>query len=289
MRVLVTGARGMLGTDLCAELRLAGHEPVESDIAQAPVVLDVTDLQAVRRVLRDAAPDAVIHCAAYTQVDRAEQEPEAAYRLNAMGSWCVAAACSEAGVPLCAISTDFVFDGMATEPYDEFATPHPLSVYGATKLAGEECVRRACPRHWIVRTSWLFGAHGRCFPGTILRAAEGGRPLRVVADQFGTPTHTVDLARALLRIVARPLWGVYHVANRGVASWYDVAVETLRAAGRDGAAVQPITTADWPTPARRPRWSPLAACALEMLGDPPLRHWKDALADYVSRRAEALR
>ncbi|HSV74068.1 MAG TPA: dTDP-4-dehydrorhamnose reductase [Chthonomonadales bacterium] len=285
MRVLVTGARGMLGSDLCAELRLAGHEPIESDVVAAPLRLDVTDLQAVRAAMSETAPEVVIHCAAYTQVDRAEQEPDAAYRLNALGSWCVASACAEAGVPVCAISTDFVFDGRAGEPYDEYAVPAPVSVYGASKLAGEECVRRACARHWIVRTSWLFGVHGLCFPATILRAAEQGRPLRVVADQAGTPTHTVDLARALIRIVARPLWGTYHVANRGIASWYDLAVEAVSLAGMGHIAIDPITTGDWPTPARRPAFSPLATRALDMLGDPAPRHWREALADYIARRA----
>src|SRR5215813_7369235 len=164
MRVLVTGAKGMLGTDVCTTLSSAGHEPIATDVVQGAIPMDITDVASVRRVFADERPETVIHCAAYTNVDRAETEPDAAYRLNALGSWTVAAACAERGIPICAISTDFVFDGSKPEPYTEFDLPNPISHYGASKLAGENCIRQICNRFWIVRTAWLFGLNGKSFP-----------------------------------------------------------------------------------------------------------------------------
>lgn len=295
MRVLVTGANGMLGTNVCRTFGEAGHEVVPSARANAPCILDVTDTAAVQETVARWKPDLVLHCAAYTNVDGAERDPDSAYRVNALGSWNVAAACAAHDIPLCAISTDFVFDGTKPAPYTEFDAPNPLGHYGASKLAGENCIRAVCPRHWIVRTAWLFGLHGRCFPDTILRTAgeaeraQASRPeLRVVADQRGSPTFTADLADALLRLVQTPLYGTYHLVNSGAATWYELARKTLELAGRDRVHLLPIVSADWPSPTRRPANSVLRPYALELRGAPLLRPWEEALADYIRQRAKRL-
>jgi dTDP-4-dehydrorhamnose reductase len=284
MRVLVTGAAGMLGVDVCAALRDAGHEPLRADVRATDLTIDICDPRAVDRAFRDLAPDRVIHCAAFTDVDRAETEPDAAYRVNALGSWSVACACAELDVPLCAISTDFVFDGTKADPYTEFDTPNPLGVYGASKLAGEQCVRQACRRHWIVRTAWLFGVHGKSFPRTILRAARSRPELRVVVDQRGTPTFTVDLARTLVAIIDGdpPAYGTYHVTNTGVTTWYDFARKAIELADLRDVAVNPISANEWPTPVRRPANSALVSPVRESLGGPVMRSWEEALAEFVA-------
>jgi dTDP-4-dehydrorhamnose reductase len=284
MRVLVTGALGMLGTDLCARLRAEGVEVTPTDVRGDAIPMDVCDVESVRGVMEGYQPDVVIHCAAYTNVDGAEADSAGAYRLNGLGSWAVATACAERDVPLCAISTDFVFDGLKAAPYTEYDAPNPLGVYGASKLAGEVCVRDCCRKHWIVRTSWLYGMHGKCFPDTILKAAVARPELRVIADQHGTPTYTVDLAEALVHVIRSPLYGTYHVANLGVTSWYDFARKALELAGIS-TPVFPILASDWPSPTRRPAYSALRPLALEMQGAPLPRPWEEALANYVARRA----
>lgn len=281
MRVLVTGANGMLGTDLCARLRAEGMEPIATDIAGAPVALDVTDRAACARALAETRPDATVHCAAYTDVDGAERSPDLAYRLNAYGSWVLASACAEHDVPLCAISTDFVFDGLKRAPYTEFDMPCPLGVYGASKLGGENRIRETWRKHWIVRTAWLYGVHGRSFPASILRAAASRPELRVVADQRGSPTCTADLSAAIVRLLASPLYGTYHVVNDGDASWYELACHLLDCAGLAHVKVTPIRAAEWPSPARRPAYSVLRPFALEMSGMPVPRHWREAVRDYI--------
>jgi dTDP-4-dehydrorhamnose reductase len=228
----------------------------------------------------DVRPEVVIHCAAYTQVDRAETDVAAAYRLNALGSEVVAQACAEFGASLCYISTDFVFDGRLGRDYHEYDAPAPLSVYGDSKRAGELAVQRFCTRHWIVRTAWLYGVHGRSFPATILRAAREGRPLRVVADQTGSPTFALDLARAIWRLVGANAYGVHHVVNAGPANWYQFARAALDLAGMGDVEVEPIPGVAWPAQAARPRHS-----VLTTLRDPApaMRPWREALADFVER------
>ena len=302
-RVLVTGANGMLGTDVCTALRNAGIEAIATAAHDAPVILDVTNSAQALSVIQEQAPDAVIHCAAYTEVDQAEAQPDVAYHVNYNGSRYIAFACMTANalsratgtgfpanvmenIPLCAISTDFVFDGTKGEPYVETDVENPISVYGRSKQAGEVAVRETCPLHWIIRTSWLFGLHGKCFPDTILKAAETKRELSVVADQRGTPTYTADLAEAIVRLIQYPVYGTYHVANtadNGYTTWYELARKTLELAGSH-TPVRPITTTEWPTPARRPANSALRCGTLEKHGLPLLRPWQDALKEYVDKR-----
>ena len=285
MRLLVTGHLGMLGQDVVALAAAQGRQVAGMDAADPAEPIDIADLAAVRAAMQRLRPDAVIHCAAYTRVDDAEREYDLAYRVNAVGSWVVATACAETGVPICGISTDYVFDGESARPYGEWDATNPLSAYGATKLAGENAIRQANPRHWVVRTAWLYGLQGRCFPATMLNAAAQGKPLRVVADQYGCPTFTQDLAETLLRIVDGAPYGTYHATNSGSTSWYRFAGRIL-AEGGSPTRVQPIATAQWPTPARRPRRSELAPCALRAAGLPALRPWEEAIRDYVRQRRD---
>jgi len=289
MRVLVTGAGGMLGQEVCRALEAAGDQAVAALRSGPGPAADVTRPQEVWRLLEEQRPDRVIHCAAWTDVNGAERDPVGAFRVNAHGSRVVASACADLGIPVCAISSDFVFDGCKGEPYDEFDAPNPISEYGRSKLAGEEFVRHICPRHWIVRTAWLYGAGGRCFPDAVLRRAEEGRELRVVADQRGSPTYARDLAEALVRLVRGRLYGTWHLAGSGEATWHQFARATLELAGHAGVEIAPISSVEWPSPARRPACSVLRSYALELAGEPPLRPWREALADYVRERAARLR
>ncbi len=282
MRVLVTGANGMLGRDLCSHPMAAGVEVIRTDIAGDAIRMDITDLDNVRAVMRETEPEVVIHCAAYTQVDQAETDRDTAFRINALGTEVVAQETARRGAAMCCLSTDFVFDGSANRPYHEYDATNPLSVYAASKLAGEQAAARHCPRHWIVRTAWLYGIHGRCFPATILRAARAGKPVRVVADRCGSPTFTRDLAGALWSLVAQPSYGTYHVVNAGQATWYDLACAVLQEAGMLDTDIVPIPASDWPSPARRPRFSVLTSLRPELPCGTPMRHWRAALADYVA-------
>jgi len=275
MKVLVTGAKGMLGTDLCTRLRNA-YETIPLDLPE----LDVTETSAVLAALESEKPEMVIHCAAYTHVDGCERDPQQAFRVNAFGTWNIASACQKTGSALLYISTDFVFDGEKGEPYDEFDRPNPINVYGRSKLAGEEVVRGMLSRHFIVRTAWLFGVHGNNFVRTILRQAENGKTLRVVADQIGCPTYTADLAEAIADLLETPLYGTYHITNSGWCSWAEFAEEVIRQAGIS-VKVIPISSAEWDSPTRRPKDSRLRHLALEMQGRDNLRPWQEALADFL--------
>ena len=280
MRVLVTGAGGQLARESVLVLGAAGHTAIPMGHAE----LDISVPGAAERGLAEHRPDAVLNCAAWTAVDAAEDDPDAAMRANAVGPGLLAAACAAAGVRLCHLSTDFVFDGSATAPMDESTTPHPIGVYGASKLAGEEAVRRTCPDHQLVRTAWLFGQDGPNFVLTMLRLARERGALRVVADQRGSPTWTGSLAPALVRLLERGTPGTYHLVNSGEATWHELARATLEEAGLAGVPVEPIGTADYPTRARRPAYSVLDGRAWRELGEPPLPPWREALRAYLRRR-----
>jgi dTDP-4-dehydrorhamnose reductase len=292
MRVLMTGANGMLGRDLCRLLEQAGHDVIRTDRAASHTTpdvawepLDVTDTDAVRHSLLHHQPDVVIHAAACTDVDGCEREPERAYKLNALGTWNVAAVCGGHHITLAYISTDFVFDGAKTTPYTEFDAPHPLSHYGASKLAGERFVAQLCRQHFIVRTAWLFGIHGgKSFPDRILELAQTHKERFVVTDQVGSPTYTIDLSRALIDLLPSPLYGTYHITNAGQCSWYELAKKTLELAGETRMEVKPCPASQYASPTRRPAYSVMRRFALELQGKDNLRPWQQALADFIDRR-----
>ena len=276
-RILITGAGGMLGQDVDVAARAAGHEPV----ALARAELDISDGAAVHAAVREARPDAVINCAAWTNVDGAEDHVAEALAVNGTGAGHVAAAAAAAGAWTIHVSSDYVFDGDKREPYLESDRVNPLSAYGRSKLDGERAVARAAPEaHTIVRSSWLFGAHGHCFPKTMLRLAAERDELDVVDDQVGCPTFTGHLAEALVGLVAdRPL-GILHVAAAGQCSWRELAQAVIAAADAD-CAVRPITSEQYPTPAPRPAYSVLRS----QRGAPELPAWQAGLDRFMAELA----
>ena len=288
MRIEVIGSRGQLGRELMAVLASTEHQAWGHDIES----VDICDPVSVAALLDDVRPAAVVNCAAWTAVDAAETEAEAAWQVNALGPANLAAACQQRRILLCHLSTDYVFDGMATTPIEEVAEPNPRSTYGRTKLAGEEAVRAALPRHQIVRTAWLYGQEGPNFVLTMLRLAAERDRLRVVADQHGSPTWTGHLAPSILRLLERGVPGTFHLTNSGCTTWYGFAEAILEEAGLR-VPVDPISTADYPTPAARPRYSVLENRAWHALGEPSLPHWRDGLQAYLRdrtcRRAEVAR
>lgn len=283
MRVLITGAAGQLGRELVGVTAGAGHVPIATTRAD----LDLAVPGAALAALLALRPDAVINCAAWTRVDAAEAEPDAAHRDNVVAPQLLATACEQQGVLLCHMSTDFVFDGAPGSPLDESAAPRPISVYGKSKLAGEVEVRRICSRHQVVRTSWLYGQHGPNFVLTMLRLAREQGSLRVVADQQGSPTWTGHLAPALVRLVERGVVGTFHLSNSGITSWHGFATAIVEEAGMEHVTVEPISAADYVTAARRPPFSALDNRAWRELGEPALPPWRDGLAAYLRSRVKA--
>lgn len=276
MRILVTGAKGQLGVELLEILGLA-HEVIGLDLPE----LDITGPAAADQVA-DLRPAWVVHAAAATDVDGCERDPAWAQAVNGEGTWRVADGCRRAGAGMIYISTDFVFDGRKGSPYTEADEPAPLSAYGRSKLAGEEATRTLAPRWAIVRTAWLYGVSGKNFVKTIVEKAAAGEALRVVDDQVGSPTYARDLAPVLAELVARQLTGVYHLTNSGSCSWYEFARAILEQAGLAATPLKPITSAELGRPAQRPAFSVLANDAWAMAGLPPLRPWREALADMLT-------
>jgi dTDP-4-dehydrorhamnose reductase len=276
MRLLITGAGGMLAQALRRELLARGHEVVALDRA----ALDITDAAAVASAIGAHRPEAVIQCAAYTRVDDAEREEDAAHRVNAEATGHLARACRAAGARLIYPSTDYVFDGRATSPYTPAAPTNPIGAYGRSKLAGELAAREA-EDFLVVRTSWLYGAGGKNFVATILERARRGEALRVVADQYGSPTWTGSLARTIAELIERQApAGVYHATNRGETTWHGLATEALRVAGVE-AEITPVTTAEFPRPAPRPAYSVLDCTATEaVVGE--LAEWRESLAEALA-------
>jgi dTDP-4-dehydrorhamnose reductase len=276
MKIAITGAGGQLGHDLLAELGLQ-HDCYGLTHAEA----EVTDFGSLSRCFSLLRPDLVIHAAAYTDVDGCERDPDRAFRVNAVGAWNVSAAAHACAAAVAMISSDFVFDGEKRQPYTEFDVANPLSHYGASKRAGEQAALAANPRTYVIRTQWLFGVHGKNFPYAILRAASRGE-VRVVADQVGAPTYSVDLARLIGRIIETPRYGIYHANNAGSCSWYEFAVELYRLAGLDPGIIQPISSSQYPSPTRRPAYSVLRRYALELMGLDDARPWQDAAKEFIA-------
>ena len=277
MKLLITGGKGMLGRTLQEEFKEC--EIVIADLPEA----DITDAAGFDAFLAQHKPDTVIHCAAMTAVDKCESEIEFAYKLNAFGTANVAAACHHHGIRLIAISTDYVFDGDSDRPYNEFdRATGGNTIYGKSKFAGEEAVRRHCPNHVICRISWLYGHGGPSFVHAMMSLADGSRPmLKVVADQHGNPTSTTAVARQLRNILANPqLVGTFHLTCEGEATWFEFAQEIFRLAGKDQ-AVSPCTTDEFPRPAPRPKNSRLDKMMLRLAGLPPMPDWRDALAEFM--------
>ncbi len=279
MRVLITGAAGMLGRDVAGAAAMAGHET----IALARAELDITDPDAVGAAVNQSAPDVLVNCAACTNVDLAERSPDAADEVNGDGAGNLARAAEAAGAWIVQVSSDYVFGGDRRVAYVESDPVAPASAYGRSKLAGELAVSRAAPeRHTIVRSSWLFGAGGPCFPATILRLAEERDELTVVDDQVGCPTFTGHLARALIELATEArMLGVVHVAGAGECTWYEFASEIVAAAGLS-CQVRPGSTAELARPAPRPAYSVMRTERGSAV--PRLPPWREGLSQYMSTR-----
>ncbi|TVZ03788.1 dTDP-4-dehydrorhamnose reductase [Trebonia kvetii] len=282
-RWFVTGAAGMLGRDMTALLAARGEECTALTRAD----LDLTDGPAVTAAIASAKPDVVVNCAAWTAVDAAEEYEDEALAINGNGAANLAGACAEAGVLLVHPSTDYVFDGHASAPYAEDAPTAPAGAYGRTKLAGELAVRAALPDgSYLVRTAWLYGAHGKNFVKTMLRLARNGTAPGVVADQHGQPTWTADVATQICALIdASAPAGVYHATSSGQTTWFGFAEEIFRLYNEDQThdperqrlTPRPIATADYPTPAQRPAYSVLGHDAWHKAGIEPIGDWQDAL------------
>ncbi|RCX19004.1 dTDP-4-dehydrorhamnose reductase [Fontibacillus phaseoli] len=282
MKVLVTGAAGQLGSDVVILFEKAGHTVWPSDRDS----LDITDLDACFQKLNECKPDAVIHCAAYTAVDQAEQEIDAAYAVNAVGTRNLVLASERVGAKFCYISTDYVFDGMSDVPYHEYDYTNPQSIYGKSKRAGEVLVQSLSSAFFIVRTSWVYGMHGNNFVKTMLRLGEETSVLNVVNDQKGSPTYTTDLAEFILELVQTEKYGIYHASNTESCTWYEFAQEIFSEArsilGKDyPVQVQPCATEDFPRPAPRPRNSVMEHLSIRTNGLNDLRPWREGLRAFI--------
>lgn len=287
MKVFVTGAGGQLGHDIMKELRRRGHEGIGSDVASGRgyLPLDITDARAVSRVIEEIKPDAVIHCAGWTAVDAAEDEDnkELVRRINVDGTQYIADACKACGCKLLYLSTDYVFNGQGETPWTPDCKDYAaLNVYGQSKLDGELAVRHTLDKYFIVRISWVFGRNGKNFVDTMLALSEKYDTLRVVCDQVGTPTYTVDLARLLVDMVETEKYGYYHATNEGgFISWYEFACEIFRQAGKSTNVI-PVTTEEYGlNKADRPFNSRLDKSKLRQAGFAPLPDWRDALSRYL--------
>ncbi len=276
MKVIITGVSGMLGHALTATLSQQ-HKLTGFDLPE----LDITDLSAVKKVIAYHQPDLIINAAGYTDVDGCETNVDHAFAVNALGPRILAVVCNELNIPLVHISTDYIFDGASTSPHKESDKPNPQSIYGKSKLLGEQYVRELTNKHYIIRTSWLYGKNGRNFVDTMLRLAQERDEISVVNDQVGSPTYTVDLAQAISELVTEPAYGTYHLTNSGTCSWYEFALEIFKQAGIETVKVKPITTEELNRPAPRPKNSVLDNYIWHLKGKQPLRHYKEALRDYL--------
>ena len=280
-KILVTGARGQLGSDVCKVL-CARH--VENR-GVGRKDFDIADAEAARAYIKEYRPDAVIHCAAWTAVDEAEDEPDKVLAVNAFGTRNIAAACKEIGAKMLYISTDYVFPGTGERPYEPDDPADPLNAYGKSKFAGEQAVREILDRYFIVRISWIFGKSGDNFVKTMLRLSQTRRELAVVCDQVGSPTYTADLALLLCDMVMTEKYGIYHAGNEGFCTRAAFAEEIFRRSGRD-VLVHPIPTSEYPTKAARPLNSRMSKEKIAQMGFSRLPSWQDALERYLREIGE---
>ena len=291
MKILITGAKGMLGTQVALDLKRGytelGSIPqsfVGADVILADVdTLDITDKSATEKFIADCAPDVVINCAAYTNVDGCESHQDDAFKVNGIGSRNLAIACENIGAKLIHVSTDYVFKGDQPTPRREYDLANPISVYGKTKYAGEEFVRQFCTKHFIVRTAWLYGYYGKNFVKTMVRLCNERGGATVVNDQHGNPTNAADLSHHLLKIAASEEYGTYHCTNNGECTWYEFASEIARLAGFEG-CMKPCTSDEYPTPTKRPAYSSLDNMMLRVTVGDEMRTWQDAIAAYFENQ-----
>lgn len=276
MKVLVTGVKGQLGYDVVNELEKRGHEAVGVDIQE----MDITDAESVKAVIGEAAPDAVIHCAAYTAVDAAEDNVDICRKVNADGTQYIANMCKTLDIPMIYISTDYVFDGQGERPWLPDDDRAPLNVYGQTKYEGELAVQNTLDKYFIVRIAWVFGVNGKNFIKTMLNLGKTRDKLTVVNDQFGSPTYTYDLARLLVDMIQTDKYGIYHATNEGICTWYEFACEIFRQAGLK-VEVSPVTADQYPAKAKRPSNSRMSKEKLDENGFERLPSWQDALGRYL--------
>ena len=276
MKVLVTGVKGQLGFDVMNELQTRGIEAVGVDIEE----MDITDSLSVKKVITQAAPDVVIHCAAYTAVDAAEENEAVCRKVNADGTENIAKVCRMLDCKMIYISTDYVFDGKGTRPWEPDDERHPLNVYGQTKYEGELAVQKNLTKYFIVRIAWVFGKNGKNFIRTMLNLAKTHDTITVVNDQFGSPTYTYDLAKLLVDMTESDKYGIYHATNEGICSWYEFACEIFKQAGVN-VNVIPVTAAEYQAKAKRPENSRMSKSKLTENGFERLPSWQDALSRYL--------
>lgn len=276
MRVLVTGVKGQLGYDVMRELEKRGHTGIGVDIEG----MDITDAAKVEEVIKASDVETVIHCAAYTAVDAAEDNVDICRRINADGTENIARVCKELDLKMIYISTDYVFNGEGTRPWEPDDEREPLNVYGETKYEGELAVEKYLEKYYIVRIAWVFGVNGKNFIKTMLKLSETHSELNVVNDQIGSPTYTRDLAVLLADMAEREAYGRYHATNEGLCTWYDFAKEIFRQAGKE-IVIHPVTSEQFPSKAKRPHNSRLNKDKLEENGFRRLPAWQDALGRYL--------
>lgn len=278
MKVLVTGANGQLGYDVVKELRKQNIECYGASRQD----FDIVDFNATEKFITNYMPDAVIHCAAYTAVDKAEDEQRLCYLVNASATENIAEICKKINAKMLYISTDYVFDGTKNGFYEVDDKSNPINVYGKTKLLGEQEVQRILDKYFIVRISWVFGEHGNNFVKTMLRLGKERKEVNIVADQYGSPTYTTDLSPLLVEMIQTERYGIYHATNEGVCTWAEFAEEIFTIAGMD-VKVNHITTAEYPTRAKRPFNSKLSKNSLQKNNFKYLKLWNDALRQFLSR------
>ncbi len=277
MKILVTGASGQLGQDVVLLLNESGHQVKSCDRSE----LDIADQRQCEKVIGEYRPEAVIHCAAYTAVDAAEEDIDGAYRVNASGTRNIAVSAEKVGAKLVYVSTDYVFDGQANRPYREYDNTAPQTVYGESKRAGEVLAQTLNSKYFIVRTSWVYGQYGSNFVKTMLKLGAEKDSLSVVHDQIGSPTYTVDLARFLLQLIQTEKYGIYHASNSGHCSWHEFAQAIFETAGLQ-VNVLPVTTEQFPRPAKRPAYSVMDHSAIRSNDLQDLPHWRDGLERFLA-------
>lgn len=276
MRVFVTGVKGQLGYDVMNELEKQGLEGIGVDIDE----MDITDADQVNKVIKEAAPDAVIHCAAYTAVDAAEDNEEICRKVNVQGTENIAKVCEELDIKMMYISTDYVFNGQGERPWEPDDEREPLNVYGQTKYEGELAIEEHVKKFFTVRIAWVFGVNGKNFIKTMLNLGKTHDHLTVVNDQTGSPTYTYDLARLLVDMIQTDKYGRYHATNEGLCTWYEFACEIFKQAGMD-VSVAPVSSDEYPAKAKRPSNSRMDKSKLTANGFQPLPTWQDALSRYL--------